>query len=424
MINYIRGYYTLTIEGQGGERFLNYLIQNRVKVYNIKRIDNTKIELCVDILEMKKFRRAYKGSNYKIIVRKKTGLPFLAFRVYKQKVLWIGAIVSLMLLLMTTRFVTDIYIDAPEGIDKQAVMQELHNVGLKPGTYTQSIDRKEVREYIMSVFPEIAYVSINVEGTNIFVTVTKKSENIASKENSNYCNIIATKNGIIEEVITRSGKSQVEAGSVVTEGSLLVTGANTQSLPEVWATTFYEVEKSKSYEDVLKEKTGESKKVYTISFYDKEFTLRKNIDYASYEIENKEYKLSLFDYTFPITIRISTFNETKETKIELDQEKLKEELKQDALKELDYIIPVSARYIDVEQDYTVDKNMLKYRVTVKTSEDIAKIYPLDNSQAQKIVEEEKKATEGEQHNQEKRPINDIRNKFEEKEEEKENKENS
>ena len=220
---------------------------------------------------------------------------------------------------MTSQFVTDIYIQVPEGIKKEDIRKELYQVGLKPGVYKKSIDRKEIRDHIMLKFNDVAYLSINVKGTNIFVTVTKKAETLKSVEQSNYCNIIAKKDGIIEKVIARSGNSVVQKGDIVRKGDVLINGSNNKSIPEVWATTFYEASKSASYEEVVKEKTGNKKNVYTLSFYDNKYTIRRNIKYNDYVIENQEYKLSLGNYTFPLKLKVSTFYETEDKKIEKDK---------------------------------------------------------------------------------------------------------
>lgn len=416
MISYIRGYYVVTVEGIGVEKFLNHLIRNGIKVYNVNKISNTKIEFCVDRYDMKNFKQVYRGSNYEIKVKQKTGVPFILKRIYKHKGMWICAIVSLFLLMLTSQFVTDIYIQVPEGIKKEEIRKELYEAGLKPGVYKKSIDRKELRDHIMLTFDQVAYMSINVKGTNIFVTVTKKAETLKTEEQSNYCNIIAKKNGIIEKMIPRSGNAIKDTGDIVKKGDALISGADTKSIPEVWASTFYEVTKSASYEDTTKEKTGESKKVYTISFYDKKYTIRRNIDYKDYVIENKEHKFSLGDYTFPIRINVSTFYETKDVKVKKDKEELKKDLANKALKELDYIIPASARIVDVKHDYKVGKNnMLEYSITVTASENIAEVDPLTKSEAEQIIKEQNTPKDGSEavpSNPEKRPINDIRNEFE------------
>ncbi len=415
MISCIRGYYIITVEGIGIERFLNHLIKNNIRVYNVKRVSNSKIELNIEKRDMRDFKRAYRGSNFEVKVKQKTGIPFILKRIYKLKGMWICALVSLTLLMLTSQFITDIYIQVPEGIKKEAIRKELYNAGLKPGVYKKNIDRKEIRDHIMLKFDEAAYVSINVKGTNIFATVTKKAETLKSTEQSNYCNIIAEKNGIIERVMPRSGNQIVNVGKIVQKGEVLVSGANTKSVPEVWASTFYEVSKSANYEDTIKRKTGEKKRVYTMSFYGNKYTLRRNIKYKDYTIDNKEYKLSLGNYTFPLRINVSTFNEVKDVKIKKDKEKLKRELSEKSLKELEYIMPVSARVVNVEHDYKVNKNMLEYIVTVQTSENIAQVDHLSKAEAQQLINEQNAPKEGEEaipQNPSKRPINDIRNEFE------------
>ena len=102
-------------------------------------------------------------------------------------------------------------------------------------------------------------------------------------------------------------------------------------------------------------------------------------------------------------------------KIEKDKEQVKKELKEKTLKELDYIIPASARIVDSKHDYKVNKNMLEYTITVQTSENIANVYSLSKAEAENMIREQNTPKEGEEvvpSNPEKRPINDIRNEFE------------
>ena len=418
-MSYIRGYYTIIVEGLGIEQFLNHLRRNKVYVYDVRRIESTKVEFKVARRDLKGVKELYRGSNFDIKVKHRTGIPFLIKRIYKYKAMWICAFLSLFLLMATSQFVTDVYIQTPEGIKKEELRKEFSKVGVKPGVYKKSIDRKEVRDYIMSKFDDVAYVSINVKGTNIFVTVTKKAESLKSTDESNYCNIIALKNGIIEKVIPRSGKQIAQKGDIVQKGDVLLNGSNNRSIPEVWATTFYESKKSANYIDLKQVKTGEKKKIRTYFFYDNKLTFRKKIKYDKYVVENTEKKISIGNYTFPIKVQTSVFYETKEVKVKKSKQEIKEELSKKALKELEYMIPVSARIIDVKHSYKINKNILEYVITVQTSENIAKVYPLSKAEAEKIIKEQTEPKEGEEiqeeipSNPDKRPINDIRNEFEE-----------
>lgn len=416
MISYIRGYYVISIEGINIEKLLNTLIRNKINIYDVKRINSTKMEFKVDRKDFKEFKKIYRNSKFEVKVKQHIGLPFLAKRIYKYKGMWICAIISLVILMSTSLFVTDIYIQAPEGIDKASVRKELANAGVKPGVYKKSIDRKEVRDHVMSKFDDIAYVSINVKGTNIFVTVTKKDESLQQKKETNYCNVIANKDGIIEKVIPRSGNQMVNPGDIVRKGDVLVSGANSKSMPEVWATTYYESKQVDSYIEQRKDRTGKKKTVYTFSFYDEEFILRRNIEYKNYEIENKEYKISIGDYTFPLKIKASTFHEVNIKEIEKDTEEVKKDLIEKAQKELEYIMPVNARLKDVKHQYKVKKDKLECIITVTMLENISKVNYLSKSEAQQlIIEQSQSKEEGEEvvpSNPEKRPITDIRNEFE------------
>ena len=418
MISFIRGYYTVTVEGLDTESFLNYLIRNKIYVYNVNRMEKSKIQFNIDRNNYKKLKKIHRSNKFKIKVKKQTGIPFIAKRIYTYRGMVICAIISLIILMSTSQFVTDVYITAPEGIDKTALKKELYIQGVKPGVYKKSIDRKIVRENIMGKFKQIAYVSINVKGTNIFVNITKKDESQNSDENSNYCNIIAQKDGIIEKIVPRSGEAIVQEGDIVKKGDVLINGANTTAQPEVWAMTFYEAKKTSNYIDIKNQRTGNKKNVYTISFYDKKYKILRNIKYRDYEIENNIKELRIGDYIFPVKIIVSTFYEVKKVENKIDVEKLKKELSSKVLKQLEYTIPVSARILDVKDKYNVDKSMIEYVVTVTTKEDIAKLDILTKSEAEAIIKsniEKKNQEDGEQKisNPEKRPINDIRNEFKE-----------
>ncbi|MDR0879271.1 MAG: sporulation protein YqfD [Clostridioides sp.] len=418
MLSYIRGYYTIKVEGLGIERFINQLRSEGVCIYNVRRSKSTVIEFEIDRRDLKNLKDIYRDSSYDICIKQNTGIPFVAKRIYKHKALFVCALASLIILMGTSQFVTDVYIQTPEGIKQEELRKEFYKVGVKPGIYKNSIDRKKVRDYIMSKFDDVAYVSINVKGTNIFATVTKKAESLKSTDESNYCNIIAEKNGIIEKVIPRSGRAVVKAGDIVNKSDLLVTGANNRAIPEVWATTFYEAKKSANFMDIEKQRTGKKKKVNTYYLYDRNFTLRKKINFNEYIVENKEKKLKLGSYTFPLKIKTSTFYEARDIKVTKDVAELKKILSRQVLKELDYMIPPSSRIKDVKHSYKVLDNMLVYMVTVQTSENIAKLYPLKNGETERLIKEDQKPKEdGEEpvpSNPEKRPIGDIRNKYEDK----------
>ena len=77
------------------------------------------------------------------------------------------------------------------------------------------------------------------------------------------------------------------------------------------------------------------------------------------------------------------------------------------------MMPASAKIRDVNYKHKVDKNMLEYIVTVQASEDISKVYSLNKTEINKILQEKSKTEDGESipSNPEKRPIDDVKNEY-------------
>lgn len=369
MWRYIKGFSVISIEGLNLEKFINFLAKNGIYIFNIRRISQTKIEAYIYKEDLNQVIKLYEKSKYNLKIKRSIGLPFLMKRIYKRKSLLIGGILSLLALLFLTTFITNVYIDCPEGIDKDALRKELYKSGLKPWSNKYMIDKKDIRDSILSKFNEAAYISINVKGTNAFVEIVKKAEEPKVRERIN-CNIIAKKNGIIEKIIARSGETLVNKGDIVKKGDVLIAGGNVVAKGEVWARTFYEIKEKIDYIDKIKIKTGKSKKIYKISAFNKEVYTKKYIPYKNYIIDKNKIKFGYKDYKLPIEIEISTFYEVNISEKKKDISKLKNTLEEKALKKVDYLLPVQARIINERQDYKVNGYVLEFIVTIEALEDI------------------------------------------------------
>lgn len=137
MVSFIRGYYTVVVEGLDTESFLNHLIRNKIYVYNVNRVEKTKIQFNIDKNNFKKLKKVHRTNKFDIKIKKQTGIPFIAKRIYTYRGMVICAIISLIILMSTSQFVTDVYITAPEGIDKLALKKELYIQGVNQG-YTKA----------------------------------------------------------------------------------------------------------------------------------------------------------------------------------------------------------------------------------------------------------------------------------------------
>lgn len=169
-------------------------------------------------------------------------------------------------------------------------------------------------------------MGIDIEGTNIIVSIVKADNSPEIINNTDYCNIIASKAGIITKITAQNGTAMVQVGDTVQEGDILIAGfmegkytepRYVHSLGEVEAKVWYEQTKEVKYKEDIYTKTGEVENKYEIHLNSYSIKLYKNIsEFEFYQTNREEKNLKLFsDFYLPISIiKITNQEMKKETK--------------------------------------------------------------------------------------------------------------
>jgi similar to stage IV sporulation protein len=222
LLSYIEGYVNITVEGYYIERFINMCISKSIFLWNVRREKSTYVHCNIRIKDFRKIRLIAKKTNCKFIIKKKCGIPFLLNKYRKRKIFVILLACICGIIFTTSRFVWNIEIEGNEAIDTTELLNELNNYGLKLGEYKSKIDTEKIIRKIRLERDDIAWMSINIKGTNAIVKIvenTKKPEIISS---DNYCSIVAEKAGVITKITAKTGTVLVKEGEVVNKGTVLV----------------------------------------------------------------------------------------------------------------------------------------------------------------------------------------------------------
>ena len=140
-----------------------------------------------------------------------------------------GVLAALILLfcisLFTSGLVWDIRISGNEKIPDYVIEEVLSANGFSVGTSWRSIDKNAVEAEILTERSDIAWISVNRRGTVAYVEVIE-SENVGKIEQlaPQYSNIVAERDGVIEEITVKSGIAVVKVGDVVRKGDILISG--------------------------------------------------------------------------------------------------------------------------------------------------------------------------------------------------------
>ncbi len=205
LVRYILGYVNISVEGYYIERFINTCINKSILLWNVKRNKSTYMRANVGIKDYKKLKQVAKKTKCKMKIEVKRGIPFLMNRYRKRKVFFILLIIIAISLYGTSKFVWNIEIEGLESISEEELMNNLAECGLTVGSLKSKIDTQEIINKIRLESDSIAWMNIDLSGTNVIVKIvetTKKPEIIDEDE---YCNIVSDKTAQITKITATSG---------------------------------------------------------------------------------------------------------------------------------------------------------------------------------------------------------------------------
>lgn len=323
LINYILGYVNIIVEGYYIERFINICISRKILIWNLKREKSSILKVNVGIRDFKKIREIAKKTKCRIKIQNKKGIPFLLNKYKKRKVFAVLLIVTLFMIIVVSNFVWNIDVVGTDKIQKEELIKDLNECGLEIGKKKSSINTKEIINNIRLKREDIAWIGINLKGTNAIVEVVeaKSKPNIINEDE--LCNIVATKEGIITKINSQNGTSLVKIGDLVKKGDILIGGwlegkytgtRYVHAKGEVEARVWYTKKQIIDLNYKKRTKTGNTETKYSVSVNNFQINFYKRLPkYENYDTICDSKRLKIFsNFYIPIELRKTTYEEVQE----------------------------------------------------------------------------------------------------------------
>ncbi len=326
LLGYLLGYVTIEIEGYFIERFMNLCNNQKIFLWNLQRTHSTTVKVNMNIRDFKKIKQIAKKTKCRVKITRKKGIPFLLHRYKKRKIFVFFFLFILLVIFTLSNFIWNIEITGNETIPEEEIQQILEKHHFTIGSCKIGLQTKNMIEQIRLERDDIAWVGIEVKGTNAIIKIVEadlKPDIIPEEE---YCNLIATKEGLIVKVTAQNGTPLVKEGDLVTKGSVLVGGwlegkytgmryvhANGEVQAKVWYSQKVEV----PLKQVKKVKTGNEENKYSVKINNFEINLSKGVSkFKNYDTIETSKKLKLFsDFYLPIEINTKTYQEYEEQEV-------------------------------------------------------------------------------------------------------------
>lgn len=336
LLNYIFGYLNVTVEGYYIERFINTCMSKGIFFWGMKRTKSTIMHMNIGADEFKQAIKIAKKHGCRIKIDNKHGLPFAMKKYKKRKVFFILLLLVFAIIFALSKFVWNIEVTGNINIDSDEIINALNEDGLKIGTLKSKVNTEEIVNKIRYQRDDIAWIGIELTGTNAIVKIVEADSKPEIVDEKDYCNIVASKDGIIEKATAQNGTIMVTNGQEVKKGDILIAGymegkytdryyVNAQG--EVKAKVTYTQNEKIYKKETKKEKTGNSESKYAIKINNFKINFYKTLSkYENYDTMYTSKKIKLFsNFYLPIEIIKYTNYEVTNTEITYNEEQAKDE---------------------------------------------------------------------------------------------------
>ena len=380
ILQYVTGYVDIKIEGYYIERFINICTTKQILLWNLKREDSITLHASIEVKNFKELKGICKKTKCKIKIERKRGLPFTIKKYRKRKVFIALLIIIILSIVSLSNFIWNIEVVGNDTINKEEILALAESEGLAIGKLKSSVDTKNVINTIRLERDDVAWVGIEIKGTNAVIEIVEADEKPEIVNEDEYCNIVSDRDAMITKVSAQNGTPLVSEGDVVTKGDVIISGTMegkytgtryVHAQGEVQAKVWYTNTQKVNLKETQKRETGNQETKYSVKINNFQINLHKSIpNFEKYDTIETYKKLKLFsDFYLPVEVVEYTYKEYEEVliihsiekakQIGIDRaaDELKEQIEGKDILNKQVNVKQEADYIEVEVTYEVEENI-------------------------------------------------------------------
>ena len=323
LLSYLIGYLVIEIEGYYIERYINICRNQGIAIWHLKRQEDIKLIFRARIQDFRELIKIAKKTKCKLKIKNKKGLPFLFQRYKKRKIFLFLLIILAFFIILSSNFVWNVEIQVEDNLEIANIEEDIKNAGLDIGKLKSKVDTKSIINEIRLKRDDVAWMGIEIKGTNAIVKLVKADEKPEIIDDDEYCSIISDKAGVITKINAQTGTANVKVGDTVNVGDTLINGwmegkytgiRYVHAKGEIEAKVWYTKYKNVSYNTTERSETGNTETKYAIKFNNFKINFSKGLSkFEIYDTIETESKMKLFsDFYLPVSIVKTTYKEIEE----------------------------------------------------------------------------------------------------------------
>lgn len=263
-----------------------------------------------------------------------SGLPEI-FRRYKKR--WgiaVGALIFIFLVAVSGGRIWCVEVSGNSRVKDEVIIELLKELGCGVGDTYKDIEFAKLHNAFLLRCRDIAWISVNMDGTHAHVEVRETLADRAETDDLNY-NVVAGEDGQIEQIAAYEGKPQIAIGDTVRKGELLLSGVISygetglryeNAAGEVYAKVIRDFTVEIPLQTEKKVFTGHSTAKKSLVFFQFQTNLFLNneVPYELYDTAHLNKQVHLFDsVALPIWIKTDMYKEYETQMVTLEEEEAK-----------------------------------------------------------------------------------------------------
>jgi len=220
----IFGTLVVAVSGESLERFINSVHRRGIVMGDILIRGPQQASFKISPSDFHRLRPAVRHSGVRLKILRKAGLPFQLRQIGRRKGALAGVVAACAIIYLLSSFVWFIDVHGNKKLSRQQIIQVAQSSGVRTGIWRSRVDPGRLARDLKEKIPQTAWVGVSVQGTRVLIEVVEKVEKPAPLEGKG--NLLASKTGLVTDVLVLKGVPQVKEGEMVKTGQPLIVAEN------------------------------------------------------------------------------------------------------------------------------------------------------------------------------------------------------
>lgn len=221
LFDQVGGTIKVALKGKNQEKIINMASSRGIFIWDVKK-NGDHLNFKVRTSGLKALQSMSEENGYELDITEKQGLPFYHNLFRRRMGFFTGALIFILALYIMSSFIWFVEVCGNKKVEPSKILLTAAKHGVYQGAAKWNFSRIEVEEAMLRDLKELSYVKLDIRGVKARLQVVEKI--LPKTDISGPCHIVATRDGVIEEVLALEGQASVKTGDVVKKGDILISG--------------------------------------------------------------------------------------------------------------------------------------------------------------------------------------------------------